>query len=132
MGKFYYVPAKRLVHRGTKGKRSGGSWDDTLKTFEGTRMFTKAKFYVSLLKSQNLSPGEGDVLRLKDAACNASILLRNLINGKTTLSSDSRKFLKRLREQGAPEANSLLPRATPRRSKLTCFLSFFSDSARAA
>jgi len=105
MGKFYLVPEKRLVYRGSKKDGGGGSWDQTLQAFEGTRMFARAKFLASLLKSLGIVPDGADVLRLKDSVCNGTILLRNLVNAKTVLAADSRKFLKRLRERGdAPEA----------------------------
>lgn len=112
MGKFYYVPEKKLKHVGGSSKRGdkaseGGGWKDSVQAFEGTKFFARAKFFASLLKNQGLVPDELDVLRLKDATCSATILLRNLVSPKTVVSRDTARFLKRLRERGAPEAISI-------------------------
>lgn len=78
----------------------------TLQAFEGTRMFAKAKFLSSLLNNLGVVPNAADRVRISDAECSASILLRNLVNPKTSMSEDARRFLKRLRSLGnVPEAN---------------------------
>jgi hypothetical protein len=107
MGRFYLVPENRLVRRrsGKPKEEAGGSWETALQAFEGTRTFARAKFLSSLLKNVGVVPDGGDVLRLEDAVCSGTILLRNLANNKTVLSKDTKRFLKRLRERSdVPEA----------------------------
>lgn len=107
MGRFYLVPERRL--RRAKSEPPAlrkGSWNVTLQAFEGTRMFAKAKFLSSLLNNLGVVPNAADRVRISDAECSASILLRNLVNPKTSMSEDARRFLKRLRSLGnVPEAN---------------------------
>lgn len=74
-------------------------------------MFARAKFFSSLLKNIGVVPDGVDTVRFKNSACSGTILLRNLVNNKTVLTSDTKKFLKKLRERGdVPEAKIFTPK----------------------